>query len=346
LGPDAAAGVPVADENIYNNFGVKAEGSAQWTGPLRSLDLGVEFRGQNVQGVEGIGDGLRWDNIGSVSAQGLWGLASDLSLDLGGRLDWHETYEAVVFNPEGTLKYLLGTGQDVFFSAGTGYRYADFDELFHPPIAYVTGPDTPAEFGNGETGNPDLKPETSVNLELGTDLLWGNVLLKISGFMKNFSNLIVPAQNDSGYWTFLNVAHARQAGGEAGLRWEIWKELTFNSDYTYVDSRDTDSDVLIPSRMRQKFSMGLSLEPVSGFVWNWGGRFVDHNPAVFNGPQDSPPLVAASSYWVMDTGLKLELDKNLKFFLSVDNLLNQTFATFQGLPMPGRTMEAGAVLGF
>jgi len=202
------------------------------------------------------------------------------------------------------------------------------------------------EFGNGETGNKDLKPEASVNLEAGTDLLWGNILLKISGFIKNFSNLIVPAQNDLGYWTFLNVAHARQDGGEVGLRWEIWKELVLNSDYTYVDSRDMDSDELIPSRLRQKFSAGIELKPVLGAVWSLGGRFVDHNPAVYNGPQDSPPIVVASSYWVMDTGFKLELDKNLKFFLSVENLLNQTFATFQGLPMPGRNMELGTTLGF
>jgi outer membrane receptor protein involved in Fe transport len=273
-------------------------------------------------------------------------LTQNLSLDFGARLDWYETYGALALNPEGSLKYLLGKGQDLYFEVGTGYRYPDFNELYHPTITYLITPQTPVEFGNGESGNPDLKPETSINLEAGTDLLVGNALLKLSGFLNSFSNLIVPAENGSNFWTFLNVPHALQVGGEIGLHWELLKEVSLNGDYTYVDSRDTDSGQLIPTRLRQKLSGGFTWTPAPGAQLSLDGRYVDRNPALYNGPQGSPPIIIASAYTVFDAGFKLEVAKGTSFFLTLDNLFNQTYATVQGLPMPGRYMELGTRIGF
>jgi outer membrane cobalamin receptor len=346
LGPDAVAGVPLADENLYGTYGLKAGASAKWAGLLQSLDLGLEFRAQSIQGTEGLGGEPRWNDVASFSAQGGLDLGGDFSLDGGGRLDWYATYDLLVFNPQGTLKYSLEPGKDLYLGAGTGFRYPDFDELYHPALTYVTGPDTPVEFGAGERGNPNLSPESSVNLEAGTDLFWGAFQLKVSGFLQSFSNLIVPAQDASNYWTFLNVSHALLLGTEAGFRWSLWEGGTLRGDYTYVDSRNQESGQLIPARMRQKLSGGFTLVPAKGAEWTLDGRFVDHNPAIYNGPQDSPPLVVVSSYWVLDTGFKLDIAKDSRFFLSLDNLLNQTYATFQGLPMPGRYLEMGTTVGF
>jgi outer membrane receptor protein involved in Fe transport len=90
----------------------------------------------------------------------------------------------------------------------------------------------------------------------------------------------------------------------------------------------------------------LTLEPAPEVSWNLEGRFVDHNPAVYNGPQDSPPVITTLNYWVWNTEFRWEITKGMRFFLSLDNLLNQTYATGQGLPMPGRTMEAGTMIEF
>lgn len=345
LGPDAAAGVPIADENIYNTFSARADGSAQWDGLLRSFDGYLEFQSQNVQGTEGLGGGLRWDNESSLSARGSLAPAPDLQLDLSARLDWYHTYGLVVFNPEGTLRYNFAPDRDVYLEAGTGFRYPGFDELFHPLITYIVGPSTPVEFGQGETGNPDLKPESSVNLETGTDCLWGSLLLRADGFLNFFSNMIVPAENNSDYWTFLNWAHVLQAGAEIGVRWGVGRDLTLRGDYTYVDSRDSDTGQLVPARLRQKFSLGLDWTPAPGAHLNLDESYADHNPAVYNGPQDSPPIVLASSYWVLNTGFQWDAAKDTSFFLTLDNLFNQTYATFQGLPMPGRDLEIGTKIG-
>lgn|GEM_PF-2034083 len=344
LGPDAVAGVPLGDENIYNHFDSRASAGGKWSGFLQSLDLDAEFRAQNVTGTEGLGGGYRWDNRTSLSTHAGLALSPDLFLDLGGRMDWYNSYGPLVFNPEATLREVLSPGRDLYLEAGTGYRYPDFDELFHPTIAYIVGPDTPVEFGNGETGNPNLLPESSLNLEAGTDLLFGGLLLKAGGFWNTYSNLIVPGEDASNFWTFLNVAHARQLGAEVGLKWNLTKDWSLRGDYTYVDSRDTDSNRLIPARMRQKLSAGVDWEPAPGARLNLDADYLDRNPAVYNGPQDSPPLVVASDYTVFNAGFKLDLTRDTRLFLELDNLLNQTYATFQGLPMPGRSFEAGTHL--
>jgi len=344
LGPDAVAGVPLGDENIYNTLDSKASAEGKWNGFLQSLSLDAEFLAQNVTGTEGLGSGYRWDNRASLSGRGGLSLRPDLTLDLGGRLDWYDSYGPLVFNPEATLRQVLSPGREIFLEAGTGYRYPDFDELFHPTIAYILGPDTPVEFGNGETGNPNLLPESSLNLEAGTDLLLGSLLCKASGFWDTYSNLIVPGEDSSNFWTFLNVAHARQVGAEIGLKWDLSGDWSLRGDYTYVDSRDTDSGQPIPARMHQKLSAGVDWNPAPGARFNLDADYLDRNPAVYNGPQDSPPLVIASAYTVFNAGFKLDLSRDTRLFLEMDNLFNQTYATFQGLPMPGRYFEAGTHL--
>jgi len=346
LGPDAAAGVPVKDQNLYHDFGARAEGSALWNGPFRSLDLVLEFRAQSVEGAEGLPGGARWDDTSSFSVNGQWEIRRDLSLAGGGRLDWFTSANDFEFNPHAILKFKMSPGRDLFLSAGTGYRRPNFDELFHPSISYMTGPDTPVEFGSGESGNPNLVPESSVNFEAGTDMLFGSLVLRMSGFMNLFSNLIVPAENAADIWTFRNVGRADLVGAEVGFKWNPRGNVTLSGDYTYVDSRDRDSGRLIPARLRQKISGRVEWRPVPEAALNLAGRYADHNPAVYNGPQDNQPLVVVSSYWVMDAGFNLDLGKGVGCFLSLDNILNQTYATVQGLPMPGRILEMGTTIIF
>lgn len=345
LGADNAAGIPPQNQNTFQDFGAQWGASAQWKGLLESLSLDLEERFQGVAGDEGLNGDYRWNNLGRLTSQGLLRFDPRLTLNLGGSLDWYETYGPGVFNPFGTLTYALEQGKEFFFSAGTAYRYPDFDELFHPTIPYIVGPYTPVEFGAGETGNPNLSPESSVNMELGTNLAWENFSLEVSGFADLYSNLIIPAQDSSNFWTFLNVAHAAQVGVEAGFHFNPWKQWALEADWTYLDTRDTDSGALIPTRLRQKLFGSLTWTPAPGLSIGLEGSYADRNPAVYNGPQDSPPLVVASTYTLWNADLSLETDPRTRFFINLDNLFNQTYSTFQGLPMPGRDLEVGMRVG-
>jgi outer membrane receptor protein involved in Fe transport len=359
LGADASAGVPQADQNIYDTYDFLATASNDWTDWFQSFSFAFEFRSDQVQGTEGLGDGVRSNDVTSFSIQGLWDFTPRLSLQWSGRLDWYNTYQIASFNPEGTLKYQWTPDQDVYFSAGTGFRTPDFDELYHPEIDYVVSPDLPVEFGYGEVGNSNLKPEDSVNLETGTELQWKDFSFKADEFASFYTNLIIPAEipfdspvlpvtltNPVPYWSFENVPQARLIGFETNLNWDFSTWGTIYGGYTFVDSRNTQSNQLIPARMRDKVSGGFIFHFEKGTELNVYDEYVDRNPGVYTGFQDAPPVIIASAYSILNLDFKTQIGTNTKAFLSFKNLLNQQYATVQGLLMPGRYFEAGTTVNF
>jgi outer membrane cobalamin receptor len=371
LGADATAGVPKVDQNIYNTFDFLSTGSAQWQDWFHSLSFGFEFRSEQVQGTEGLGDSVRTNDVTSFSTQGLFDFDPRLSLQWSGRLDWYNTYKLASFNPEGTLKYEWIPDQDVYFSAGTGFRYPDFDELYHPEIDYLvydsSGNPTgiPQEFGFGEVGNPDLQPEKSVNLETGTDFKWKDLSFKADGFTSFYTNLINPAEipfnspllpivdssgatitNPQLYWSSENIAQARVMGFETNVNWDFSQWGAFYGGYTFVDSRDTQTNLLIQGRMRDKVIGGFLFRPWQDAELNISDQYVDRNPAIYTGPQDAPPVIIASAYSILNLDFKTQVGSDTKAFLSFKNLLNQQYATVQGLLMPGRYFEAGTTVNF
>ncbi len=346
LGPDASAGVPIQDQNIYNTFDFLATASAHWESLLSALSAGMEFRSQNIQDTEGLGGGNRADNLLSLFTNGNLALTPSLSLELNARLDSYNDYGISVFNPGGSLRFEAGPSKFLYLKAGTGFRYPGFDELYHPDITYILGPNTPVEFGAGEAGNPALKPESSMNSECGAQCGWKNLTWKADIFASFYKNLIIPAQNAATFWTFENIPNSRLIGIETSFNWEINSWLSPYGSYTYIDSLDTDRDQLIPARLRQKLNGGFRINPKNGMALTLYEQFADHNPAVYLGRQDSPPLIVASSYWILSAEFNWEIQKTLKIFLNGTNLLNQAYATIQGLPMPGRYLETGASIQF
>jgi outer membrane receptor protein involved in Fe transport len=81
--------------------------------------------------------------------------------------------------------------------------------------------------------------------------------------------------------------------------------------------------------------------------WNLYNQHVEHNPTLYQGGFDEePPLLTTLSYWVWNTEIRVHVDSSLKLFLNGTNLLNQSYATLYGLPMPGRYVEVGTTWEF
>jgi vitamin B12 transporter len=346
LGADNAAGIPPMDQNHYDTFDGAASASLGQEGWLDGLTLGLEFRSEQVQGTEGMDDGsARVNNVVSLDARGTLPLAHSLTLDVSGRLDSYTTYDATVFNPEGTIRYEFEPGQSLYAEVGTGYRRADFDELYHPYIPYLPG--SPQEFGAGETGNPNLLPESSVNGEAGVNLAWNNLDLKADGFVNDYSNLITPAQDENGFWTFENISQALLLGAEADLRWKLAPLFSPYGNFLYVDSRDQQTQQPIPDRLKDKLTAGFRSTFAPGVEWDLSTLYVEHNPTLYQGAYDEePPIITTLSYWIWNAQLRVHVDSSLRLFLNGTNLFNQSYATSQGLPMPGRYVEVGTTWGF
>lgn len=74
---------------------------------------------------------------------------------------------------------------------------------------------------------------------------------------------------------------------------------------------------------------------------------MEHNPVLYQGAYDEEtPLITTLSYWIWNTEFSVRVDSGLKLFLNGTNLFNRYYDTLQGLPMPGRYVEAGTTWGF
>lgn len=143
---------------------------------------------------------------------------------LGGRYDSHSAY-GEQFSPRVSARYLVpGAGTIIRASAGESFRAPTFNDL------YWKDP--------WSAGNPDLKPEKSIEYELAVEqpLGKGNVL-KMSAFDRKVTDLI--------NWVYdvfpmhpENIGKAHVRGGELESRFQLAEPLTGAISYTVTDSRD------------------------------------------------------------------------------------------------------------
>ncbi len=120
----------------------------------------------------------------------------------------------------------------------TGYKTPSLGQL-HNGVSGIAG--------NGlvnTVGNPDLKPETSVNYETG--LYYeneNNVKANITGFISNFRNAIESETIDDSTYSYRNVGKAINQGIEVATSFPVFiPELTMNLNYTYTESKQRGGD--------------------------------------------------------------------------------------------------------
>lgn len=166
-----------------------------------------------------------------------WQLLDSLSLTWGARYEKHDSFGGHV-SPRAYLVWNMLDDWTVKGGVSTGYKTPSLSQL-HNGVSGVAG--------NGlvtTIGNPNLKPETSVNYETG--LYYenaNNVKANITGFISNFRNAIDSETLDDSTYSYRNVGKAINQGIEFATSFPVMTpELTMNLNYTYTDSQQRGGD--------------------------------------------------------------------------------------------------------
>lgn len=140
------------------------------------------------------------------------------------------------------------------YRLGTNYQL-DEESTFY--VNYSTGFRAPtvAQLYAGSTSawgltenNPDLKPEQSLNYELGIRTQKYGIAYEASIFLLDRKDFIMKSSGNYGdtstadKWD--NIGGARHKGLELSASGEITKEVSFNLAYTYLDAKYTKYDNL------------------------------------------------------------------------------------------------------
>ena len=270
-----------------------------------------------------------------------------LFLTEGIRLDWDQSYQWN-FIPQINIAYIIN---NIAFraSAGKGVRDADFTERYNNYNKTLVT--------SGRIGNPNLKAEKSINLELGADFFTNKpIQLHASLFRRNQTNMIdwvqtkfelMPRQSNlittGAYALAMNIANVNTSGAELDINGmhKITDQLNlrWNSGLTSLKSVAADN------------ISSIYLSNYANLVWNSNFQLTTSNWMLSistlykqRPEQKTSNLTTgvSKSFGLMN----IRADKYLfnqrgAIYLQIENLFNVQYADFLGAKMPGRWIMTG-----
>lgn len=296
-------------------------------------------------------------------AEDNWQLTEDLSLLLSGRYDHSDTYGGKL-SPKLYAVYNITPNLALKGGLTTGYKT--------PSLRLAATDFGSTSMGGVIIGNPELKPETTRNLELGLNYsdkpggLAGSLTVYRSKFKDKllrtgricaqnevceYNGVTYPA-HQFGYTTYTNVDSAELKGVEWTVDWHISPTLTYRHSYTYGDSEQTSGTYQgrplndIPKHM---LNMGLD--------WRATGRMTLWTQLNYRGRTSGRAVAASGSgtndltyppYTFLDIGTVYDVNRDLKLRFGVYNVTNKTVTPEDGYAyiLDGRRFSAALTYRF
>lgn len=283
----------------------------------------------------------------SLFAEDNWMPTEALTLTGGVRYDHHNMfgshvspriYSVYALNPEWTLKG----------GVSTGYKTPKTTDLYDGIIGFG---------GQGVSpwaGNPDLKPETSVNSEIA--IYWNHPSrhsFNATFFNTHFKNKIEsgdvaqtcaqtggarPCVNlgeygDLGYTSYsqkTNVDKATVMGLELAGRYQMTSAFAVRGNYTWTDSeRKSGDDKGLPLTNMAKHMANLTLDWQVTPEWN---TFLtaEYRSKRYRGTDATTrEQLFWSGYHVLHLGTSYQLSKNVTLNARINNLLDKDFTSYR-----------------
>ena len=244
-----------------------------------------------------------------------------------------ELVSSKTFLPQAGLNYSIDRDDELFASASQNMR------AFQPGN---TGPfsQTQTTF-NASAAN--LKPETSVNLDLGYRFKRESIQGSLALYHDNFSNRQLSVATCAGIVgcpnTFVNVGKVETKGLEAALVWKFARDLSWFNSFTFNDSEYRSnylegstlinaSGKTVVDAPRTMFDTELSYDNAAWFA-KLGAKYTGKRYYTYTNDQSVP------SFWLgsLSAGYKLNsigMFKDLSLQLNISNLFDKHYISTIG----------------
>lgn len=247
------------------------------------------------------------------------------SAELGGRFNHHSKYGnnfTYSFNPS----YLIKSSVKIFVNVSTGFKAPSLQQLY-------------GAWGS----NKNLKPETSVNSEVGVQFFLKQKLdIRVVTFARRIDAIIF--YGPQGY---INLNEQNDNGIDVEASWSVNQNLRAKAFYSYVDGRQVIEDAPDKNNLYRipKNTIGLNVQ--YRVLPNWSislnykftGTRTDlfYNSTTFNNQE-----VKLKSFQSLEFYTEYALLKNkLKVFVDAKNLLNQHYYEVYGYTVLPINVQGG-----
>ncbi|MEN7341412.1 MAG: TonB-dependent receptor [Pseudomonadota bacterium] len=280
-------------------------------------------------------------DVSSFIAEYRGSVSDRLSWIVSGRFDSNSDFDDA-FNGRISGSYAASDNMRLRASVGTGQKNPTFTERF-------------GFFPGSFIGNPDLKPERSLSIDVGIDgfalneaLEWQVTIFsqdledEINGFVFT-ENFEVTAENQQG--------ESKRRGAELGAQWRLNDRFGVDATYTYVDATEPDgagNDIDELRRPRHTAAVGVDLDAMQGRWTNrltaeYGGTRNDRFFPPF--PQPSQ-IVTIGNFWLLELSSRFAVNDNLTVYVRGTNLLDEDYEEVFGYQTLGRAAFIGARFNF
>lgn len=257
---------------------------------------------------------------------------------------------------------------DLIFTLGLRYIYSDLFGSELTPRVYLVyhinddialkggiakGYKTPAakQLNNGyyslsataaSFGNPNLKPERSINYELGVDFnVFNFAHYSITGFITDFDNKLsteVLAGTIDGIdcdtltcSRDINIGKTRTKGIEFAFNTKAYEGFSTNASYTLMDHRYKEGQKnpyggdRIPNLPRHIAMLKLNYEKGKFDSWIKGRARLDTISQAKGGGGRALPWEKYKPFYIVDVGVNYKIDKQSSLSFSIQNLFDKNF---------------------
>lgn len=191
-------------------------------------------------------------------------------------------------------------------------------------------------------GNPDLKPETATNWDIG--LSWGvsdHLRLAATAFFNDYSDLV---DFDSETFRNVNRKNVETSGAELELAWQARQNLELRGQVTYTDIDVKGEDTILTGRPEWVGSLTARWQITPSWETALDYRYTGQQWSTtrYSGMEESREL---DDFHRLDWVLHWALAADWQLQFSTDNLLDEDYQTSIGFPAPGRSFRFGVQYG-
>lgn len=233
----------------------------------------------------------------------------------------------------------------LLFNLGSSYKFNDWYNLklnVSRNFRIPTYNDLYWETG----GNPDLKPESSYQAEIGNVFTFKNFTWTQQFYYMKIKDMLQWVPGANGIWTPQNQDKVNSYGTETLLSWKKSygkNNFVANATYAYTISQDesTKNQLFFVPFHKSTASVSYSRNKISAYYQTLYNGFVYTRA-------DNDPDEIINDFLISNIGIDYDLKflESFKLGFQVLNLFNKDYESLENRPMPGRNFNMYLTLKF
>ncbi|WP_245892151.1 TonB-dependent receptor plug domain-containing protein [Flavobacterium pallidum] len=267
-------------------------------------------------------------NIASAALLMSHRLSEKLKYEAGLKKEITDNYESPLLFSAGTL-YNITKNYSLKANISKNFRIPTFNDLYWDGL-----------------GNPDLKPETSIQSEIGNEFKLKGFNISITAYHMDIRDMIRWIPGSNGVFAPQNTNKVKINGVETALHWN--KKINFHTieanvlyAYNQSENAETGKQLIYVPFHKITASAGYSFRK-----WSFTVQHLFTDKVYIQ--TDNSPTKIVSYYNVTDTGLAYDFGKRdtYKLGVNVRNLWDENYQSKEGRYMPQRNFNIYLTLKF